>query len=55
MTKSNDPGFEKNYGLMDYKRPPKPMVNAARRERDRRKECHGTWSPCDTVHSEEES
>lgn len=40
------PGFDKNYGLIDYKKPPRKMAVDARRERGRRKECHGDWTPC---------
>ena len=33
-------------GLPDYKKPPKAEQAKARAERDRRKACHGDWTPC---------
>lgn len=33
--------------LPDYKKPPRAYIEAAKAERDRRKACHGDWTPCD--------
>ena len=39
-------------GLPDYKKPPKAMVAEAKAERQRRRACHGNWSPCEVAHVE---
>lgn len=46
MSKSTTRREQSDSRTPEPKAPPKAMQQQARAERDRRKTCHGNWSPC---------